>query len=131
MAKRGKRLLGTEVLKLLESNDSDDQNSSDLDRASDDEPMHADVLVADYPAIHFMDSGHGNQLTDIDPCYRDSLLFDDIELMQVCIVFFASTGRIHGIYIIYQNHREISYNVGNTHLSHLDVSLHFFGHCRR
>ena len=64
MAKRGKRLVGTEVLNLLESNDFDDQNSSDLDGASDDEPMHADILVADSPVIDFMDSGRGNQLTE-------------------------------------------------------------------
>ena len=59
------RLSGSKVLKLLQSDDFDDKNLSDLDGASssDNEPKHADVLVDDSPAIDFMDSGRGSQLT--------------------------------------------------------------------
>jgi len=122
MAKRGQRLSGTEVLKLLQSDDFEDKISSDLDGvSSDDEPMQADVLVADCPAIDFVDSGRGNQLTGIDPCYLDSVLFDDVELMQVCIVFCFYWLFVEFILRI-SYHRHSSYNDGNTQLSCLLMS---------
>jgi len=98
MAKRSKQMSGAEVLKLIESSDFDDDKLSDLDGASDDdEPMIADIVVAGLPAINVTSCGRGEQLTGIDPRYRDSVLFDDV---QVCIHNWLLLSTFRRLYMV-------------------------------
>jgi len=81
MSSRRKQIRSCDILKALDSGDFDDIYVPELDDSSSEgeEPITADITVSDDTDMNICDiicqSSH-----HLDPCFRQSLLLDDVEL---------------------------------------------------